>query len=65
MALVGVLCPTLMTSTSTCKQFLMELVSRHEGRLTAEIFKGLRKLAQRINAERIAQEREFKRITKQ
>ena len=27
------------------QKFLMELVSRHEGRLTAEIFKSLRKLA--------------------
>ena len=65
MALVGAFVPDIHDIDEHERQFLMELVSRHEGRLTAEIFKGLRKLAQRMNAERMAHEREFKRITKQ
>ncbi|HEY5705885.1 MAG TPA: hypothetical protein VIS96_09960 [Terrimicrobiaceae bacterium] len=65
MALVGAFVPDIHDIDEHERQFLMELVSRHEDRLTAEIFKGLRKLAQRMNAERMAHEREFKRITKQ
>ena len=40
----------------------MELVNKHEGRLTAEVFKGYRKLAQRMNQERIAHEKELKEL---
>ena len=40
----------------------MELVNKHEGRLTSEVFKGYRKLAQRMNMERIAHERELKKL---
>ena len=44
------------------QKFLMELVNKHEGRLTAEVFKGYRKLAQRMNMERIANEKELKKL---
>jgi uncharacterized protein YpbB len=44
------------------QKFLMELVNKHEGRLTAEVFKGYRKLAQRMSQERIAHEKEFKKL---
>ena len=44
------------------QKFLMDLVNKHEGRLTAEVFKGYRKLAQRMNMERIAHERELKKL---
>ena len=40
----------------------MELVNKHQGRLTAEVFKGYRKLAQRMNMERIAHEKELKKL---
>lgn len=38
----------------------MELVDKHEGRLTPEVFKGYCKMAQRMNMERIAHEKEVK-----
>ena len=44
------------------QKFLMELVNKHEGRLTSEVFKGYRKLAQRMNMERIAHEKELKKL---
>ena len=40
----------------------MELVNKHEGRLTSEVFKGYRKLAQRMNMERVAHEKELKKL---
>ena len=44
------------------QKFLMELVNKHEGHLTSEVFKGYRKLAQRMNMERIAHEKELNKL---
>jgi len=65
MAIVSAFYPEIGEMDEQVQKILMELVGRHEGRLTAEIFKSLRKLATRINMERVANEREFKKITKQ
>ena len=40
----------------------MELANKHEGRLTSEVFKGYCKLARRMNMERIAHEKELKKL---
>jgi predicted transposase YdaD len=65
MAIVSAFYPEIGEMDEQVQKILMELVGRHEGRLTAEIFKSLRKLATRINMEWVANEREFKKITKQ
>ena len=62
MALVGALVPEVYDIDAQEQKFLMELVNKHEGRLTAEVFKGYRKLAQRMNMERIAHEKELKKL---
>ena len=65
MAIVSAFYPEIGDMDEQVQKILMELVGKHEGRLTAEIFKSLRKLATRINMERVDNEREFKKITKQ
>jgi hypothetical protein len=62
MAIVGALAPEVYEIDTQEQKFLMELVNKHEGRLTAEVFKGYRKLAQRMNQERIAHEKELKKL---
>jgi hypothetical protein len=62
MTIVGALVPEIYEIDAQEQKFLMELVNKHEGRLTAEVFKGYRKLAQRMNMERIAHEKELKKI---
>jgi hypothetical protein len=62
MALVGALVPEVYDIDAQEQKFLMELVNKHQGRLTAEVFKGYRKLAQRMNMERIAHEKELKKL---
>jgi hypothetical protein len=62
MTLVGALVPEVYDIDAQEQKFLMELVNKHEGRLTAEVFKGYRKLAQRMNMERIAHEKELKKL---
>jgi hypothetical protein len=62
MAIVGALAPEVYEIDAQELKFLMELVNKHEGRLTAEVFKGYRKLAQRMNQERIAHEKELKKL---
>ena len=57
MAIVGAIVPEIYEIDAQEQKFLMELVDEHEGRLTSEVFKGYRKLAQRMNQERIAHER--------
>jgi len=62
MSLVGALAPEIYEIDAQEQKFLMELVNKHEGRLTSEVFKGYGKLAQRMNMERIAHERELKKL---
>ena len=62
MAIVSALVPEVYEIDAQEQKFLMELVNKHEGRLTAEVFKGYRKLAQRMNQERIAHEKELKKL---
>jgi len=62
MAIVGAIVPEIYEIDGQERKFLMELVNKHEGRLTAEVFKGYRKLAQRMNQERIAHEKELKKL---
>ena len=54
MAIVGALAPEVYEIDAQEQKFLMELVNKHEERLKAEVFKGYRRLAQRMNQERIA-----------
>jgi hypothetical protein len=60
MAIVGAFVPEVYDIDAQEQKFLMELVNKHEGRLTSEVFKGYRKLAQRMNMERIAYEKDSK-----
>ena len=62
MAIVEAIVPEIYEIDAQEQKFLMELVNKHEGRLTAEVFKGYRKLAQRMNQERIAHEKELKKL---
>ena len=62
MTIVGAIVPEIYEIDAQEQKFLMELVNKHEGRLTAEVFKGYRKLAQRMNIERIAHEKELKKL---
>jgi hypothetical protein len=62
MALVGALVPEVYDIDAHEQKFLMELVNKHEGRLTAEVFKGYRKLARRMNIERIVHEKELRKL---
>ena len=62
MAIVGAVAPDVYEIDTQEQKFLMELVNKHEGRLTAEIFRGYRKLAQRMNQERIGHEKELKKL---
>ena len=62
MAIVGAFVPEVYDIDAQEQKFLMELVNKHEGRLTSEVFKGYRKLAQRMNMERIAHEKELKKL---
>ena len=62
MSIVGALAPEIYEIDAQEQKFLMELVNNHEGRLTSEVFKGYRKLAQRMNMEHIVHERELKKL---
>ena len=62
MAIARAIVPEIYEIDAQEQKFLMELVNKHEGRLTAEVFKGYRKLAQRMNQERIAHEKELKKL---
>ena len=62
MTLVGAFVPEVYDIDAQEQKLLMELVNKHEGRLTSEVFKGYRKLAQRMNMERIAHEKELKKL---
>ena len=62
MAIASAIVPEIYEIDAQEQKFLMELVNKHEGRLTAEVFKGYRKLAQRMNQERIAHEKELKKL---
>jgi hypothetical protein len=62
MTLLGALVPEVRNIDVQELEFLMELVNRHEGHLTLEVFKGYRKLAHRMNTERAAHERELKKL---
>jgi len=62
MTLVAALVPEIYDIDAQEQKFLMQLVNRHEGPLTSEVFKGYRKLAQRMNIERAAHEKELKRL---
>jgi hypothetical protein len=62
MAIASAIVPEIYEIDAQERKFLMELVNKHEGCLTAEVFKGYRKLAQRMNQERIAHEKELRKI---
>jgi len=62
MALVSAFVPEVYDIDDHERRFLMELVDKHEGRLTPEVFKGYCKMAQRMNMERIAHEKELKKL---
>ena len=64
MAIASAIVPEIYEMDAQEQKFLMELVNKHEGRLTAEVFKGYRKLAQRMNQERIAHERSSRSFRK-
>jgi hypothetical protein len=62
MTLLGALAPEIHEIDAQERQFLMELLGRHEGNLTMEVLNGYRKLAHRMNTERAAHERELKKL---
>lgn len=62
MTLVSAFIPEVYDIDRHEQKFLMELINKHQGRLTSSVFKGYRKLAQRMNQERIANERQLKKL---
>lgn len=62
MTLVSAFVPEVQEIDDQERKFLMELVDKHEGRLTPEIFKGYCRVAKRMNIERIAHEKELKKL---
>ena len=62
MALVSAFVPEVKDIDDQERRFLLELIDQHEGPLTPEIFKGYSKVAQRMNMERIAHEKELKKL---
>jgi hypothetical protein len=62
MALLGALVPEIHDIDAQEQKFLIDLVNRHEGSLTLDVFKGYRKLAHRMSTERAAHERELKKL---
>lgn len=44
------------------KQFLAELINKHEGKLSPQIFQGYCKLAEKMNQDRIANERQLAKL---
>ncbi len=47
------------------KQFLIGLINKHEGKLSPQVFSGYRTLAQKMNQERIANEKELEALRAQ
>ena len=62
MTLLGGLVPEVRDIDAQEQKFLIDLVNRHEGNLSLEVFQGCRKLAHRMNTERAAHERELKKL---
>jgi hypothetical protein len=62
MTLLGALVPEARDIDAQEQSFLIDLVNRHEGNLTLDVFKGYRKLAHRMNTERAAHEKELKKL---
>lgn len=62
MAIVAAFVPEVHDIDRHEHQILMELINRHNGRLTATIFEGYRKLATKMNMDRIEHEKQMKRI---
>src|SRR5882724_7910459 len=62
MTIVGALFPEIYDIDRNEQKFLMELVNNHQGRMTAEVFKGYCKLALRMNMERIEHEKQLKKL---
>lgn len=62
MTLVSAFVPEVQEIDDQERKFLMELIDKHEGPLTPEIFKGYCKMASRMNMERIAHEKELKKL---
>ena len=47
------------------RNFLIELINKHDGRLTTSILKGYFKLSEQLNAERIEHEKQIARLIKE
>lgn len=62
MTLVSALVPEVQDIDDQERKFLMDLINKHEGNLTQEIFKGYCKMARQMNMERIAHEKELKKL---
>ncbi len=62
MALVGAFVPEVQHIDNQERELLMGLIDKHDGQLTPEIFKGYCKMARRMNMERIAHEKELKKL---
>lgn len=62
MTLVSAFVPEVKDIDDKERRFLMELIDQHQGPLTPEIFKGYGKMAARMNMERIAHEKELKKL---
>ena len=62
MAIVAAFVPEVYDIDRHEHKILMELINKHNGRLTAGIFDGYRKLAIKMNMERIEHEKQIKRL---
>ena len=62
MSIVAALVPEVYEIDRQEQKFLMELINNNQGRMTTETFKGYCKLAQRMNMERLAREKELAKL---
>lgn len=62
MKLCSVLVPQLYDIDRHEKQFLVGLINKHEGKLSPQIFSGYCKLAEKMNQDRIANERQLAKL---
>lgn len=62
MTIVSAFAPDVFAIDQNEQRFLVELINKHQGPLTSDTFDGYRKLAQRMNRDRIEYEKQLRKI---
>ncbi len=62
MKIISTIAPEAREMDRCVHGYWLELVSKHEGKMTSEILKGYYKVAVKMNMERVAHEKEIKKL---